>query len=246
MNRVPIWDLPTRLFHWLFAGGFAGAAVISLLLGEHSTLFPYHAIIGLTLGLIVVLRVVWGLVGTRYARFSSFAYGPGALIAYIKGVLFGGDKRHVGHNPGSAYAVFAMLALVAALAVTGVMLAQGNESVKDIHEILSWVMVGVVGVHVLGVATHTLLRHENITASMVHGWKDVEPAQGIASSMPIAALAFLVITGAWAIGLVGGFDPVTQSVTVPILGTKLQIGEAENERGERPRGSRSVKFDDDD
>ncbi|MEK6703581.1 MAG: cytochrome b/b6 domain-containing protein, partial [Planctomycetota bacterium] len=155
MNRIPIWDLPTRLFHWLFAGGFAGAAVIALVLGEHSTLFPYHSIIGLTLGLMVALRVVWGLVGTRYARFSSFAYGPGALIAYIKGVLFGGDKRHVGHNPGSAYGVFAMLALVAALAVTGVMLALGNKGVKEIHELLTWVMVGFVGVHVLG---HPVIR----------------------------------------------------------------------------------------
>jgi cytochrome b len=232
MNRTLIWDLPTRLFHWLLSSGFTAAAIISLALGEESPLFPYHAIIGLTIALMVVLRVIWGIVGTRYARFGSFIFGPGAVIEYMKGTLVGGGKRHIGHNPGSALAIFALLALVLALAVTGFMMGQGNEGVKEIHEILAWAAVGVVVVHVLGVALHTIRHRENITASMIHGKKNAEPSDSIKSAKPIVAVVFLVIAGAWAAGLVRNYDPATQTTTLPLFGTLLQLGENENEGGE--------------
>ena len=79
MRRTLVWDIPTRLFHWLFAGGFIAAAVIALGQGDDSPLFPYHGMIGLALGLLLVLRVVWGFVGSRHARFGSFAFGPRAV-----------------------------------------------------------------------------------------------------------------------------------------------------------------------
>lgn len=65
MARVLIWDLPTRLFHWLFAGGFRAAVFIAIVIGEDGALFPYHAIIGLTIALMVILRLAWGVAGTR-------------------------------------------------------------------------------------------------------------------------------------------------------------------------------------
>jgi cytochrome b len=119
MTRVLIWDLPTRLFHWLLSGGFTAAAAISLILGEDSPLFPYHAIIGLTIALMVCLRVIWGIIGTRYARFGTFIFGPGAVVEYMKGTLLGGGKRYIGHNPGSAIAIFALLALALGDALGG-------------------------------------------------------------------------------------------------------------------------------
>ena len=235
MKSVLIWDLPTRLFHWLLSSGFIVAAVISLLLGDDSPLFPYHAIIGLIIALMVCLRVIWGVVGTRYARFGTFVFGPGAVIEYMKGTLARGGTRYIGHNPGSALAIFALLALVLALAVTGVMMGQGNEGVEDIHEILAWVAVGVVVVHVLGVALHTILHRENITASMIHGKKDAEPSEAIASSKPVIAVIFLAIAGAWAVGLIRNYNPSTKTTTLPLIGTVLQLGENEN-----------AKHDDDD
>jgi cytochrome b len=245
MKSVLIWDLPTRLFHWLLSGGFIAAAFISLLLGEDSPLFPYHAIIGLTIALMVCLRVIWGVVGTRHARFGTFIFGPGAVIEYMKGTLAGGGKRYIGHNPGSAVAIFGLLALVLAMAVTGVMLGQGNESVKEIHEILSYVTVGVVVVHVLGVAIHTIRHRENITLSMIHGKKDAEPSDAIISSAPIIAAVFLVVTGAWAAGLIRNYNPATQTTTLPLIGTVLQLGENENEGG-NGGGERGGDKDDDD
>lgn len=229
MKSALIWDLPTRLFHWLLSAGFTAAAVISLALGDDSPLFPYHAIIGLTIALMVCLRAVWGVVGTRYARFGSFLFGPAATVEYMKGVMWGHGKRHVGHNPGSAIAIFAMLALVLALAVTGVMLGRGNEAVEEIHETLAWVMVAVVIVHVLGVALHTVRHRENITASMIHGRKSADTADSIASAQPAIAAIFICIVAGWAFGLVRNYDPSRKTTTLPIIGTVLQIGEQEGE-----------------
>lgn len=246
MNPVLIWDLPTRLFHWLLSAGFIAAAVIALAMGEHSPLFPYHAIIGLVIGLMVVLRVAWGIAGTRHARFGSFIFGPGAVIEYMKGALTGGGKRHLGHNPGSAVAIFALLALVLALAVTGFMMSQGNEAIKEVHEILAWTTVGVVVVHVLGVAFHTIRHRENITASMIHGRKRAEASDAIASSKPIVAMLFLIIVGGWAVGLARNYNPATQTTTLPIFGTSLQLGENENEGGEGGGRDQRERRDDDD
>ena len=229
MAPVLIWDLPTRLFHWLLGAGFAAAAVFALVLGEHSPLFPYHAIIGLTLGVMVILRVVWGFFGSRYARFGSFAFGPGSVFEYTKGVLLGGGKRYVGHNPGSAWAIFAMLLLLGCLTVTGFMTARGNEAIKEVHEVCAYAMIGMVVAHVLGVLIHTVRYRENITASMIHGRKIAEPAYDIGSAHTVVAVVFLLIAGTWAFGLIRNYNPTTQSTVLPILGTALQLGEAENE-----------------
>jgi cytochrome b len=246
MNPVLIWDLPTRLLHWLLSAGFIAAAIIALALGEDSPLFPYHAIIGLAIALMVCLRVIWGIAGTRYARFASFIFGPAAVFEYMKGTLVGGGKRSIGHNPGSALAIFALLGLVLAMAVTGIMMGRGNEGVKDLHEILAWVTVGVVVAHVLGVALHTIRHRENITLSMIHGKKHAEPSDAIASARPIIAVVFLAIAGAWAVGLIRNYNPATQATTLPLVGTALQLGENENEGGQEPGSKEGTKAGDDD
>lgn len=234
-SRVLVWDLATRLFHWIFAGGFAAAATLSLVLDDDSPLFPYHAIIGLTLVLMVVMRVAWGLVGTRYARFASFVYGPRSIIEYSRGVLTGRGARHIGHNPGSSVAIFLMLALMLGLGITGFMMGTGTKGIKDIHELMSYAMLGVIGVHILGVAVHTLRHRENITASMVHGRKMADPSAAIRSAQPIAAAVLLLVAGAWAFGLARNFDAATARTRLPVLGTSLKLGDAPRD-GESKRG----------
>lgn len=246
MNRVPIWDLPTRLFHWLLAAGFIAAATISLALGENSPFFPYHAIIGLAAAFMVLLRIIWGFLGTRYARFGSFIFGPGAVIEYFKGTLAGGGKRYTGHNPASAVATFAILALMLAMAVTGFMMGRGNDGIKDVHEVLAWVTVGVVAVHVLGVALHTVRHRENITRSMIDGQKHAEPSAAIASVKPVVAVAFLAVVGAWTLGLIRNYNPATQSTTLPLIGTVLRLGESEDDQGDGENQDRPHEADHDD
>lgn len=246
MTPQLIWDLPTRLFHWLFAAGFAASALIALTLDDDGPLFPSHAIIGLTLAVMVALRLIWGIIGTRYARFGSFTFGPGAVIEYLKGIVTGGGKRHIGHNPASAYAIFAMLALLAAMAATGVMLGLGNEGVKEIHEICAYALLGVAAVHVLGVLVHSARRRENITASMIHGRKTAEPAEAIAGARPVAAVLFLLVTVLWAAGLVRSYSAGTRSTVLPLLGVPLSLGEAgEGGGGDGGGHHGSVEHDED-
>lgn len=225
-----VWDLPTRLFHWIFALGFGVAAAIALLLGEDSPLFPYHAIIGLTLTLMVALRLLWGFIGTRYARFTSFLFKPSSVALYLKGTFLGSRARHVGHNPASAYAIFAMLVIMIGLGVTGVMLCRGIEGAKEVHEFLAYAMLVVVGGHVLGVLLHTLRHRENITASMIHGRKSVPQADGIRTPRTLAAITFVLVIAGWSVGLLHNYDPATQTTSVPLIGSTLEMGEDDRAR----------------
>jgi cytochrome b len=242
-KRVLIWDLPTRLFHWMFACGFGVAAVIALVLGEHHPLFPHHALAGLTIACLLIMRVVWGLVGTRYARFGSFAFGSGPVIAYFRGFRSGEGVRAIGHNPGAAWAIFAMLALVAGLAVTGLLLGTGREAVEDLHSILAYALLVIVTLHILGVVVHTIRHRDNIIASMIHGSKEVGEAEAIRSAHPGVALVFLIVAGAWAGALWANYDAATRTTRLPLAGVTLQIGEEEHEAELEAPGSQEEDGD---
>lgn len=242
MQRTLVWDLPVRVFHGLLAGGFTAAALIAFLTDDEGASFPYHGIIGLVLAFMVVLRIVWGFIGTRHARFSALLFRPQALIQYMWGVVTGRGKRFVGHNPGAAYAILAMLALVLGLALTGVMIGRGNESVKDIHELMAWSMLVVVGAHLLGVLLHTLRHRENITRTIIDGYASADPSQGIRSARPFAALVLVALTGLWTIGLLRSYSAASRSADVPLLGS-LQLGELETDGG-HDRGDSRHDHDD--
>ena len=244
-GNILIWVLPTRILHWLLTAGFMAAGLIAFLTDKESSLFPYHAVIGLALALLVVLRVIWGFGGTRHARFASFLFGPRAVLGYLKAAFAGVSPGQVGHNPGSAYAIFAMLALVLGISVTGILLARGSEGLGEAHEAMSYALVAVVVTHVLGVGYYTLRHRENITLSMVSGKKDCEPSYAIASARPIAAAVFLGLLGAWSVGLVRNYDAAAKTTTLPCSGAKLQLGEnAKHEKHEKLPGRHERKHDD--
>lgn len=246
-NRALVWDLPIRLFHWLFAAGFISAAFIALLLGDDSPLFPFHAIIGLVLVFLVALRVIWGFIGSRYARFSAIPYSPRSLATYVGSAVIGRAKRYVGANPGSAYAALAMMLLVIGLAITGIMLGKGNESVKDLHEILAYAMLAVVGAHLLGIVMHTLHHRENIAASMVHGFQRGDASVGIGSPRRLAGAALIVLTIAWTGLLLAQYDSATQTTQLPLIAGTLQLGEVEGDERDRAYSDpRERDHDDDD
>ncbi|WP_038125860.1 cytochrome b/b6 domain-containing protein [Thiomicrospira pelophila] len=227
--KTLVWDLPVRLFHWLLVIGFFTAAFISLVLGDDSGLFAYHAILGLIIGLMVFMRVIWGFVGSRYARFSSFTYGPKSVLQYIGGALIGRDTRHVGHNPAGAWAIFAMLGLLVGLVLSGLLMGLGLEFIEDIHELFAYAMLAVVAVHILGVIAHVVRHRENIVASMYHGRKAVDEKEGIKSPHFVAAFVFCVVCVSWGYGLFANFDAATQTTKLPLVGWTVQVGEVEHE-----------------
>lgn len=231
MPRQMIWDLPVRLFHLLFALGMSAAAAIALLGGEHGPAFRYHMLIGLTLAVMVLLRVLWGFVGSRHARFASFLVTPAGLVRYLAAAMRGQPQRHVGPNPGSAYAMVTMFLLTLGLAATGIMMGRGNEAVEEIHELLAYAMVGVIALHLAGVALHTVQHRENIVRSMVDGRKEAPDAEAIPSARPVAALVGLVLVGVVGVSVIRHYDSVAGTTRLSPIGPTIALGEIEADEG---------------
>jgi cytochrome b len=243
-SRRLLWDWPTRLFHWTLAGLFTAAFAVATLSSEHGWIFPIHATLGLTLAVAVLMRVIWGLVGSRPSRFTSFLFSPAALLRYFREALAARDRPAAGHNPGSSYAVYAMLLIPLGLAATGIAQGQGLKWAEELHEGLAFAMVAVVVLHILGLAWHTLRHRENIAMSMFHGERMIPAESALSSSRPWAGAAFLALLGAWAASLANGLDARGKRITLPVLGTTLQIGE--NETAEPEHQARGHERRDDD
>lgn len=225
--KILVWDLPTRVFHAVFALGFIAAFVIAQFSGEHSRLFPYHMILGIVLGIMLVLRVVWGFVGTKYARFSSMLFSPAELLGYLKSVFSRDAKRYGAHNPGSSYAILAMLLFTGVIVVTGLLMSTGNEAAEELHALAAYALVAVAVVHVLGVIWHTIRLRENISRSMVTGMRDGESGDGIASSRPLAAAVFAGVVVFIAFGLFRNYDRAHDETRLPVVGIAIHLGEGE-------------------
>ena len=232
MKRVLVWDIPVRLFHWLLAASFLGAFVIANAVDDESALFTAHMWLGGIAAFIVVLRFLWGLVGTRWARFRSFDLRPSALVAYLKGAVTGkGEGGHPGHNPATSWAAILMLLIVPALALTGASMSTGGEALEEIHEMLAWAMIAIVGVHVAGIVWHSLRHRDNLAVSMLDGRKATHTSNAIPRAHALVGVLFLALTGLWAGGLYDGYDAATRTVTLPVVGRTIQLGEGE-EHGE--------------
>lgn len=235
MGRVLIWDLPVRLFHWSLAGGILLAFGIAQFGDKHGALFPYHAMIGIVLGALLVFRVVWGIVGTRHARFGSFLFGPAAVAEYLKGAVTGKAARHVGHNPASSWAIFLMYAGAALVVGSGLIMSVGNEAFEEVHEVAVYTLLAIAGVHVAGVILHTLRYHENITWSMITGRKDADDKAAIRSAAPVSALVLVAVVGMLGGALLRNYDPATKRTALPLVNTRIGLGEVEHDSREAAR-----------
>lgn len=229
MEKTKAYDLPTRLFHWLFAGLFVAAFAIAKLTDDESSWFSQHMLLGLLLFAVTVLRVIWGFFGSRYARFSSFPLKPAQLLEYFHGILTGKGKPHFGHNPASSWAALIMIGLALGLGLTGYLMATGyKETFEDVHELLANAFAFIVVAHITGVLLHNLRHQDGIALSMIHGQKmNVDGAKPITNSHPLIAMGMAGIIGLFAFHLYKNYDP-TQSTT-RVFGVKLQLGENEKE-----------------
>ena len=221
-----VYDLPTRLFHWLFAGTFVAAFTIANV-AEHSSAFPLHMLAGLMLAGLVIFRVLWGFMGTRYARFDSFVLSPARLLEYLKAVFVGGGRRWAGHNPASSWVALLMLGLATGLAITGILMANGNrEAYEEVHELLANAFLAVAILHVAGVVLHSLRHRDAFAMSMVDGRKQLDPeATGSVRNRPVAALVMLGAIVTFGGYLLRAYDPASGNLAV--FGTSLQLTEAD-------------------
>ena len=133
MKRILVWDLPTRLFHWLLVTCFAGAWVTS----TSDRWLSIHIFLGYLMVGLIVFRLVWGFAGGHYARFASFVRSPMAALRYLQDLMAKRDAAYLGHNPAASLAIIAMLALGVAVAVTGVFTQSGEEGHGALPGLLS-------------------------------------------------------------------------------------------------------------
>lgn len=196
-RRVLVWDAPVRVFHWLLAASFIGA----YLTAESERWRLVHVTLGYTVGGLIAFRVLWGLLGTRHARFADFVRGPRAVAAYLRSLFGGGKAEHpVGHNPAGAWAILGLLAGSALIVASGWANDQevGGKWLEELHEGAANAVLALVFVHVAGVIVSSWLHHQNLVRSMVDGRKLGRPEDGIRSAWRgLAALMVVAVLGFW-------------------------------------------------
>ncbi len=194
--RILVWDAPVRVFHGLMVASFATA----WLTAETERWRLLHVTAGYTMAGLVAFRLLWGLLGTRHARFASFVRGPRAIWRYLRSLPTAQPEHHVGHNPAGALAIVLMLGLTALAAATGHALYNGlgPEALEEVHEAAANAMMLVVLVHVAGVVLASRLHHENLVGAMVTGRKLGHPAEGVRSAWRgVAVLMLAAVLGFW-------------------------------------------------
>jgi len=171
---VRVWDPFVRIFHWSLVGLFALAFVT----GDETEWL--HLTAGYAIAGLLGLRILWGFVGSRHARFADFVRSPKATVAYLSSVATGRAPRHLGHNPAGGAMVLALIVMITAIAFTGFMMTTdaywGAEWVEDLHEGLVYATLGLVGLHVSGVVLTGLAHGENLVKAMVTGRKRSGPS----------------------------------------------------------------------
>ncbi len=228
MNKVIIWDLPIRLFHWSFAGSLSAALAIGFLVDDDNPLFQLHAIFGLMAAFTLVVRLLLGLFGSRHNRFTALPLRPAEIAGHFGGVLTGKARRYLGHNPGGAVAALLMYIVVPLLLATG--LGAGGETGEELHEGLAVTLLVLIGIHLAGIIWHSLRHREAVALSMLTGRKEGPESEGLSSARPLWALAILAAGAAWIGALFTSHDSTAGTVKLPLLGTVIQVGE--NEAGE--------------
>lgn len=213
-QRIRLWDLPTRLFHWLLAG-LVVASFVSGKIGGNA--MDWHGKFGLTILGLLAFRLVWGFAGSTYARFVSFLPTPAKVLAYLRG-----QWRGVGHNPLGAFSVFGLLLLLAFQVGTGLF---GNDDIafrgplyelisKDLsdrltglHKLSVNVLIALVTLHIVAIAFYVRVKKDDLIRPMLTGWKDVAPGEGASASgggaLPLAVALLVAVatvyggSGAW-------------------------------------------------
>lgn len=184
MKRVYVWDLFVRLFHWSIVALVALQWLSAELEDEG---MDYHLIGGYAVLGLVGLRILWGFVGSRYARFSDFVRGVQPTLAYARALAADSAPRTLGHNPLGGWMVLALLGLLAFMGLTGLfasddVMTQGplsyllsddiGHAIKEIHEAGFNILLALVGLHVAAIFAYRKLKGENLAKAMVTGYKE--------------------------------------------------------------------------
>ena len=209
LNKVRVWDLPTRIFHWALVAGVLGLAISGTIGGSAMI---WHFRFGYAVLTLLLFRIVWGLVGGRWSRFGAFIYSPQSVFNYLKGR--GKAEHSVGHSPIGAGSVFAMLGILVAQVGSGLLSDDeisfagpltsfvSNATVSlatNYHKnIGKWILLALVLLHILAIVFY-LWRKHNLVGAMLHGDKElvtrVPPSRDDAASRTAALVVLAACAG---------------------------------------------------
>jgi len=181
---IRVWDLPTRLFHWLLAVTIAGS-LVSANIGGNAMV--WHIRLGCVVLALIAFRLLWGFVGGRWSRFASFVYAPATVQRYLRGQQRPGEHLDVGHNPLGSFSVFALLALLAVQVATGLVADDEIATTGPLNRFVSgalagratgwhanwgqWILLALVALHVGAILYYRFVRQTNLVRPMISGDK---------------------------------------------------------------------------
>lgn len=207
MKSVLVWDWSIRVSHWLMVLLFTGLMITGRYDRDY---FEYHFYFGYGLSALVVFRVIYGLYGSRYAKFSQFIKGPSAVISYLNVLLKGTPKAHLGHNPIGALMVVALLLGMTLQWGSGLFHSDGlfwtgplNGYLSEewlsrmgwIHHVLPNILLTLVGLHMGAVLYHELCLKERLVMAMIHGKKNTKQAPEYVVKTPRWGVIFALLMG---------------------------------------------------
>lgn len=166
---VLVWDLPVRLSHWLLVISFAGAWLTS----ESEAQQLIHYAFGYSACALVIFRIIWGLIGTRYARFSQFIKGPREIYSHLRALLNRNPTYGLGHNPLGALAMIALMLCILLIGLTGYCSIKEllGDWMNEAHQVIANVALTIVVIHVAAAILMSIAQKENLVRSMFTGKK---------------------------------------------------------------------------
>ena len=219
-NGVRVWDLPTRIFHWTLALLVVGS-IASAQVGGNAMV--WHFRLGYVIFTLLAFRLLWGAVGGRWSRFSSFAYAPATTLRYLRGQSRDDEHHEVGHNPLGAFSIFGLLALLAAQIATGLVadddISNTGPLIKFVSSATSgratnwhsnvgqWLIIAMVLLHVAAILYYLLRKKRNLVRPMLSGDKRLPahvPASIDTRRTRLVALVLVLLCAAavaWIVGL---------------------------------------------
>ena len=222
LAAVRVWDLPTRLVHWLLAACVVFSVVTAKIGGNA---MAWHLLSGYTIATLLAFRLLWGLFGGRWSRFATFAYAPNELLRYLRGTNRPDEHHDVGHSPLGALSVFALLGVLVLQVSTGLFADDEIATTGPLTRFVSgatsslatgyhknigqWLIIALVLLHVAAVVFYLVRRQRNLIAPMWHGDKqlptDVPAARDDLVSRGLAVVLFVVCAAAvrWLVSLGG-------------------------------------------
>ncbi|SDX65411.1 cytochrome b/b6 domain-containing protein [Marinobacter mobilis] len=175
---MKVWDPMLRVFHWLLVIAFT----VSWLTGDEWD--EVHEISGYVIAGLLTFRLLWGLIGPRYARFAQFIARPSSTLAYLKDMSRGEEKRYLGHNPAGAAMIVVLILSLAIACLSGWLYHIGwfanDEWLEEVHEFFANGLLVLVAFHVGGVIIASLRHGENLARAMVTGQKRPPESDDIA------------------------------------------------------------------